>query len=711
MNDQDCPYRVASYSNEKALIVNCISCNIGGKTIFDSICKGNILKIIQKHMDITKLILDYPLREIFQGENLLSIKELAEFQLEIENISKLILKNSCKQCKPKISSKINNMILKPDEAFQVFREWYNDGLSDLCYSCRISISRILKDFLEKKGDYKNILFHPYLQPGFISSFVILDVPSNAIFLESYSIKRDNILSAKVNLYQISDKPEKLYFLIPSEMYLSRREIFLVERVREYVVNHQPEDTSFMESTWDYFHRFAKQVLISNIEEEIDIDMVNKLSTVFSQYTTGFGILDHLLSDPRIQDIYVNNPVTVNPIHLVVDGEEYTSNIFLSPDDIEALSSRFRTLSGRAFSEASPILDMELPTYNTRIAAITKPLTFKGTAFALRKHREKPWTLVNFISNNMISPDAAGLLSFLVDGQASILIAGSRGAGKTSLLSALLLEIPQRFRILTIEDTPEIPVGELQRSGYKIQSLITKSFTATSNSSEVSPVDALRTALRLGESVLVIGEVRGVEARVLFEAMRIGAAGNLTIGTIHGATTRDVYERIIYDIGVPSSSFKAVDIVIVAAPIREEGGIERKRRVTQISEINKNSSDLDHIFKDLMIYNTKDDKLLSTLLLDKGQSEVIRNIASKWGITVEKALKNIQLRSFIKQTLASYGNKYRELLEMKATQDANNAFWMFLEESKQIHDEVNYQYVKDRWIQWFNNYLELRHHGK
>ena len=467
----------------------------------------------------------------------------------------------------------------------------------------------------------------------------------------------------------------------------------------------------MESTWNYFHRFAKQVLISNIEEEVDIKMVDKLSTVFSQYTTGFGILDHLLSDSRIQDIYVNNPVTVNPLHLVVDGEEYTSNIFLSPDDIEDLSSRFRTLSGRAFSEASPILDMELPTYNTRIAAITKPLTVKGTAFALRKHREKPWTLVNFIANNMITSDAAGLLSFLVDGQASILIAGSRGAGKTSLLGALLLEIPQRFRILTIEDTPEIPVGELQRNGYKIQSLITKSFTAISNSSEVSPVDALRTALRLGESVLVIGEVRGAEAKVLFEAMRIGAAGNLTIGTIHGATTRDVYERIIYDIGVPSSSFKAVDIVIVAAPIREEGCIDRKRRVTQISEINKDSSDLDYIFKDLMIYNTKEDKLLSTLLLDKGQSEVIKNIAIRWGITVEKALKNIQLRSFIKQTMVSYSNKYRELLEMKAVQDANNAFWISLEESKQIYNEVDYQYVKDRWIQWFNNYLEMRYHGR
>ena len=77
---------------------------------------------------------------------------------------------------------------------------------------------------------------------------------------------------------------------------------------------------------------------------------------------------------------------------------------------------------------------------------------------------------------MISPLAAGFLSFLIDGQSSLLVAGSRGAGKTSLLGALMLEIPQRFRILTIEDTPEVPVEFLQQYGYKIQSLITKSLS-------------------------------------------------------------------------------------------------------------------------------------------------------------------------------------------------------------------------------------------
>jgi type IV secretory pathway ATPase VirB11/archaellum biosynthesis ATPase len=462
---------------------------------------------------------------------------------------------------------------------------------------------------------------------------------------------------------------------------------------------------------EYFQRLGTQIIARYAEEkqlDLDAGRIEYLADLFSRYSAGFGILEDLLLDPHIQDIYVNAPVTNNPLHLVLDGEEYTSNIYFSDGDIDALASRFRTLSGRAFSEASPVLDMDLEKYRTRVTAISNPLTPRGIAFALRRHRSKPWTLPHFIANKMISPAAAGFLSFLIDGQASLLVAGSRGSGKTSLLSALIFEIPQRFRILTIEDTAEIPVDDFQRYGYKMQSLITKSITTSSASTEVDPTDALRTALRLGESVLILGEVRGVEAKVLFEAMRVGAAGNLIMGTIHGSTTRDVYERVVYDIGVPATSFKAVDAVVITAPIRSEGGIERKRRVVQISEITKigwnTTPDPDKIFQDTMVYDTVKDNLCTTDLLEMGQSQVIQSIARKWGITVEKALQNIQLRTDIKNTIVEHSKEHEELLEAPTTRDANNMFWMSIEESKQRKGTVDYNEVRKQWMKWFKDYI-------
>jgi flagellar protein FlaI len=215
-------------------------------------------------------------------------------------------------------------------------------------------------------------------------------------------------------------------------------------------------------------------------------------------------------------------------------------------------------------------------------------------------------------------------------------------------------------------------------------------------------------LRLGESVLILGEVRGVEAKVLFEAMRVGAAGNLIMGTIHGSTTRDVYERVVYDIGVPATSFKAVDAVLIAAPIRSEGGIERKRRVVQISEITKigwnTNPDPDKIFQDVMLYDTARDQLCATDLLDMGQSQVIQSIARKWGITVEKALQNIQLRTDMKNTIVEHSKDHKELLEAPTTRDANNMFWMSIEESKLRNGTVDYNDVRKQWMKWFADYV-------
>lgn len=737
MDSISCPYNSVRRSGSKTITINCRACDIGDSTIFDETCRTNILKMLQNEHGVTKIVLNHAFVKVYRGKELEILKNLAFFIEGMKTYTHLRLPSKgldpCKNCNQKRYDELKKIIDQTEkDPIQTFfnlkkiiqnkpknepecnmcEQQFKELLTGMINKSELS-KYILEDNIDTNTFYTNYI-RPYVRPGFVDSYIQLEPPPDAVFLESYEVIRKGSRPMNVSLYTLSTRPEKLYFVIPSEYDLPRNELFLLEKVRSHLSKHRPKDASFMdaETAREYFQRFGKQILSKIIKEEkIDIDSsrIEYLADVFSRYTAGFGILEDLLLDNRIQDVYVNAPVANNPLHIVLNGEEYTSNIFLSDGDIDALASRFRTLSGRAFSEASPVMDMDLESYRTRVAAISNPLTPKGIAFALRRHRPKPWTLAHFIANKMISAEAAGFLSFLIDGQASLLIAGSRGAGKTSLLGALILEIPQRFRVLTIEDTSEIPVDDLQKNGYKIQSLITKSISSGASSTETSPTDALRTALRLGESVLILGEVRGVEAKVLFEAMRVGAAGNLIMGTIHGSTTRDVYERVVFDIGVPATSFKAVDAVVIAAPIRSEGGIERKRRVTQISEITKTgwttNPDPDKVFQDIMLYDTSKDSLLSTDILDMGQSQILGNIAKKWGITVEKALQNIKLRSEIKKTIVEHSKEKPELLEAPANRDANNAFWMFLEQSKMQDEQVDYEKVRKKWINWFKNYVE------
>ncbi|MBN1281276.1 MAG: type II/IV secretion system ATPase subunit [Candidatus Thermoplasmatota archaeon] len=732
-----CPYTVQRRADRKTIVVNCRSCTLGNSTLSDQYCRSQLFSILQHEYGAQHLILNHALVKVFSGNDLDILHCLTRFIDGIETCSTGFVSRveipECETCFQHPQRQLTTLLslahADPVAALSKIHDLTTQPLSTIttCQQCmqefrttlhtlveRADILRILPPLESLTSDvFYTTHIRPYVRPGFIDSYIHLEPPADAVFLESYDVQGRQGRALHVSLYLLKTRPEKLYFVVPSEYDLSREELYLLERVREQLSRHHPKDASFLdaETSREYFHHFGRQVLSRLIQVSdlrLSMERMEYLADLFARYTAGLGILEDLLSDARIQDIYVNAPVTNNPLHLVVDGEEYTSNIFLSPGDVDALASRFRALSGRAFSEANPVLDMDLRTFSTRVAAIANPLTPKGTAFALRRHRQHPWTLAHFIANRMISAEAAGLLSFLVDGQASLLIAGSRGSGKTSLLGALMLEIPQRFRILTIEDTAEIPVEQLQHLGYKIQSLITRSMSMGAASSEVDPTDALRTALRLGESVLVLGEVRGVEAKVLFEAMRIGAAGNLIMGTIHGSTTRDVYERVVYDIGVPPTSFKAVDGIVIAAPIRVEGGMERKRRVTQLSEITKTgwttNPDSDSVFQNLMVYQTSCDELQATDLLDMGQSQIVIKVAQKWGITVEKALQNIKLRTWIKKTVVERAQGNVALLEAPVMRDVNNAFWMLLEEAKTRAGGVDYDDIQQRWVQWFSQYV-------
>jgi len=312
---------------------------------------------------------------------------------------------------------------------------------------------------------------------------------------------------------------------------------------------------------------------------------------------------------------------------------------------------------------------------------------------------------NSLPQGPYPPFTAGLLSFLMDGETSILVAGEVGAGKTSLLSAMIMEIPQKYRILTIEDTRELPIEDLQELGWKMQGMSSRSSILSTNL-EIRPEVALRAALRLGNSSLVRGEVRGEEVKVLYEAMQVGTAGNSVLGTIHGASASAVYERIVHTLGVPAASFKATDAVVVCTNTRIGGSMSKKRRVTQICEVVSGwdeNSDTNDIFADIMEYNAATDSLMPTDILDRGQSEILGKIAHKWGISIDTASLNIRIRGKIKEKMAIAGQTNPDLVEAEAVSKANNMFWLYMDMEKNDPNGPDYENVYRKWSDWFDRY--------
>jgi type IV secretory pathway ATPase VirB11/archaellum biosynthesis ATPase len=303
-----------------------------------------------------------------------------------------------------------------------------------------------------------------------------------------------------------------------------------------------------------------------------------LATALHKHTRGFGVLEDLFADPRVSDVFASAPVADGPLRVTVAGERARTNVRFTDAGAARLASRLRAESGRPFSRANPTLDTAIEdlgaTGRVRVAGVTDPVS-DGTGFAFRAHDADPFRLPDLVANDTLGPQLAGFLAEAVDRGAAVLFAGARGAGKTTLLGATLWALSPAVRVVTIEDTPELPVRALRADGRDVQALYASTDRA---SADVSMADALRTALRLGDGTIAVGEVRGSEASVLYEAMRVGASDAAVLGTIHGEGAAGVRERVVSDLDVPASSFAATDLVVTL----EE--TDAGRRVTRVEEV-------------------------------------------------------------------------------------------------------------------------------
>jgi type IV secretory pathway ATPase VirB11/archaellum biosynthesis ATPase len=569
----------------------------------------------------------------------------------------------------------------------------------------------------KFGDrtmYREI-FSPVIRPNFMLTRYMAMPPKNGKSLAKYSV--GNTL---VEVFQIPGKVRLVYHVTPQEFMLTEEQYSLLDKGRRYLAAHKPGDVEFNEpeKSREVFLNIGRDMIrdLSGSEgARLSAEETEELATILTRYTAGFGILELLLADDKVQDIYINAPIGAAPVYIYhQDFEECETNLIPTRDDAEAWATRFRLFSGRPLDEANPVLDTELitPGGRARVAAITKSLSPEGLAFAFRRHREKPWTLPLFMKTKHVDPLFSGLNSFIVDGGRAMLIAGGRGSGKTSLLSALLLEIMKKHRIIVTEDTLELPVVEMRKLGYNISRLKSRS-VITKVETELPPEEALRTALRLGDSVLVVGEVRSTESVALFEAMRIGALANVVAGTIHGESPYGVFDRVVNDLGVKPTSFKAIDIITVSNMLKSPDGLHRFRRVIEMTEVRKkwkNDPSDEGGFVPLMEYSAKEDRLKPSETLMDGESEVLNSIARNvkdWRGSWDLVWENILLRAKIKQTILDYSNQLNrpEILEADWTTDSNDVYHIISDQVRQEVGAIDSNMIYGRWMDWFKARLK------
>jgi len=260
--------------------------------------------------------------------------------------------------------------------------------------------------------------------------------------------------------------------------------------------------------------------------------VLELVEVLRRELLGAGRLDPLLRNPGVTDVLVNAPDSV----WIDDGSGLVRSEvrFTGEDEVRRLAQRLAASAGRRLDDASPFVDARLAN-GARLHAVIPPLSSDGTAISIRIPRAAGFTLQELCDSGSATDAMADLLAGVIDARLSFVISGGTGAGKTTVLGALLSRIGPSERLVLVEDSAELD----PRCGHVVRM---QARTANvEGAGSITMRDLVRQSLRMRPDRLCIGEVRGAEVVELLTALNTGHEGGC--GTVHANSASDVPARL------------------------------------------------------------------------------------------------------------------------------------------------------------------------
>jgi len=309
--------------------------------------------------------------------------------------------------------------------------------------------------------------------------------------------------------------------------------------------------------------------------------------LINKYKSGYGKIYPLIIDPHIDEIsyngYTNN---ISAIHKLVPSRWIIVDIKLEKEESDSLVIELARKANKVISLTTPYVEGITDDGNRISASFLNEISHFGSNFVLRKYPEKPLTMSDLLASKVLSPVIAAYIWLLAEAQGFLMISGSMGSGKTTLLQSIASVLPPYSKIITIEDTPE-----LKLISPNWDSFITRPKLPGSEIQEISLEDLLKYALRRRADYVIVGEVRGREAKVLAQAATSGY-GAMT--TIHSDSPEGVISRLSLEpIKLPPLFIKSITAIIQIRTLPSLGG-KAIRRIYEIDEID--NEDLVNVYK-------------------------------------------------------------------------------------------------------------------
>lgn len=377
-----------------------------------------------------------------------------------------------------------------------------------------------------------------------------------------------------------DKEERKLRYILIEPELTEEEAKLLERIKEYLVDIVEIDLyeiKNVELAEKHIEEKAEEI-IRTYRMKLKGEKKNKVLYYVIRDFVGLERIEPLMRDPNLEDISCDGVGIPIYVYHRRYGSMRTNIVFESEEELNDFVVKLAQRCGRHISVAEPLLDGALPD-GSRVQAtysVGKDIAMKGSTFTIRKFTKDPLTIVDMMLFGTIPALMAAYLWIAIEHKNSILIAGGTATGKTSMLNALSMFIPEEDKIITIEDTPELNLPH----EHWVAKIVRAGFGGGEGRGEVTMFDLLKAALRERPDELIVGEVRGREAYVLFQGMATGHAG---MATIHADSVRAVIHRLqTPPINLSPGLLQHLNIIMIMANVKIKG--KEVRRVKELVEI-------------------------------------------------------------------------------------------------------------------------------
>jgi len=433
-----------------------------------------------------------------------------------------------------------------------------------------------------------------------------------------------------HIYWDKDKSELIYELEEPKLADNEKMILknLEEGMREVInINVMVEKTK--EAMIEYVDKTAK-LIISELGISVTQALYDKFFFYLYRDFIGMNEMEGLMRDYFIEDIECNG--MASPVYVVhrVYRNIKTNIVYKDLDYLAGFVEKLAQRAGRYISYASPLLDGALPDGSRVNATYTKDVTSKGPTFTIRKFTKVPWTPPQLISMNTMSPEMLAYFWILIEHKSNILITGGTASGKTTLLNAIAFFIPPEARVVSIEDTREL---SLPRENWLPS--VSRTGVGTEGSGEVDLFSLLKNSFRQNPDYVIVGEVRGKEAYVMFQGM---ASGHPSISTMHA----DSVDTVIKRLETPPIELSPTLVNILDVVCNMQHAIVKKqetRRLRDIVEIIKVNPDGVAITNTPFRWNPIDDRFYF-----KKDSKIFQKISMKSGMSIQELSNEFRLRT-------------------------------------------------------------------